>query len=186
MEQLLEWVSRRTIHISWWEVAILAVLVSGISRLIATKSSKKSQEFYATRLKQAPWSPPGWLFAPAWIFNNYFLLWAFFKILHMQNGSGRNSLLYMQAFIWLIFYSFDYVYFNRKSPILAAIWTKSDSMLALVSFLIAFTYNRHLAYCYIPLSLWTLFASTVADYQALYNGDPVFKTKPLLDYFKKQ
>lgn len=36
-------------------------------------------------------------------------------------------------------------------------------------------------YHYLPLVLWTLFAGTVAGYQALKNPDPVFGTKALLD-----
>ena len=186
MKQIIEFADGKTITISWWQVVILAVIVSGISRLIATRSSKNSQEFYSGKLKQAPWSPPGWLFGPAWTFNNFILLWALFKIINMDHGSIKNSLLFMQIFIWVIFYSFDFVYFNKKSPILAAIWTKTDSLLALISFLIAWYPDHNLAYCYIPLLIWTVFASTVAAYQALYNGDPVFKTKPLIEYFKKQ
>jgi len=40
--------------------------------------------------------------------------------------------------------------------------------------------DKKLALDYLPLVLWTGFASTLADYQALKNPDPVFKTPALL------
>jgi translocator protein len=182
MSQIIQLANGKTISVSWWQVALLAIAVSGVSRLFATTSPKKSQVFYSEILKQAPWSPPGWLFGPAWTLINFFLLWGLVKILNLGSGSTKYSLLAMQVFIWVLFYSFDYVYFNRKSPILAALWTNLDLLLALCSLLIAWYADRNLAYCYLPLGVWTLYAGTVADYQALYNGDPVFNTKPLLEY----
>ena len=186
MGEIITLADGSTIHISWWHVVILAVVVSGLSRLIATKPPKKSQEFYSTKLKQAPWSPPGWLFGPAWTFNNFFLLWALIKIIHLGASPIKTGLLYMQLFIWIIFYSFDFVYFNKKSPILAAIWTKSDFLLALISFMTAWGIDLNLAFCYAPLTLWTGFAGTVAIYQALYNGDPVFRTRPVVEYLRRK
>lgn len=168
--------------ISLWQGALLAIVVSGIYKLISVKSSENSQNLNSVELKKAPWSPPGWMFGPAWITNNFFLLLALLGAVNMENGTTRTSLLNLQVFIWFIFYTFDFIYSNKKSPIFATIWMKSDSVLSLTSFFLSGRLDRNLAYCYVPLVLWSVYAGTVADYQALYNLDPVFKTKPLLKF----
>ncbi|MEJ7680494.1 MAG: hypothetical protein WKG06_22110 [Segetibacter sp.] len=63
---------------------------------------------------------------------------------------------------------------------LAAIWTLSDAAFAAGSFLIARKEDKKLSNYYLPLLVWTLFAGSVAVYQALKNPDPVFKTKVLI------
>ncbi|HCL84218.1 MAG TPA: hypothetical protein DIC22_09595, partial [Chitinophagaceae bacterium] len=65
MNQIIQLANGKTISVSWWQVALLAIAVSGVSRLFATTSPQKSKVFYSGILKQAPWSPPGWLFGPA-------------------------------------------------------------------------------------------------------------------------
>ncbi len=139
------------------------------------QSDKEDTRLYAEHLLQAPWSPPGWLFGPAWTFNNIFILLAL-QMLVSTSVPKRKHLLILQGCIWFIFFSFGYVYFNRRSPVLAAVWTIGDAILAITSFAMVFKNNRKLAFHYLPLILWTVFASTVAGYQALKNPDPVFKT----------
>jgi translocator protein len=175
MKQAIAMTSGKTVYLSTWQIALAALVLSGISRLMATRTIKRSQKFYAHSLRQASWAPPGWLFGPAWTINNFFLLCALVKILQLEKGPTKNKLLWIQVFIWIIFYSFDYVYFKKKSPFLAAVWTKSDSVLALMSVVSAWNTNRKIAYCYLPLSMWTLYAGTVADYQLLHNSDPVLQ-----------
>jgi translocator protein len=87
----------------------------------------------------------------------------------------------LQGAIWVIFFSFNYIYFNKKSTILAAIWTMADAVLATTSLAIAAKLDKKLAGSYLPLTVWTLFASTLADYQALKNDDPILHTKAMLD-----
>jgi benzodiazapine receptor len=158
----------------WWQIILIAVALSAIGGLSSGRRSKDDRRLYEVELKQAPWAPPGWLFGPAWTFNNIFILFALQRIL-TSNMPQRKKLLILQAFIWAIFFSFGYVYFNRRSPILAAIWTVSDALLAIASFAIAFRPDRKTAYNYIPLICWTSFASTVAVWQAVNNDDPVFE-----------
>lgn len=166
--------------LKWWQIAILSVVVSALGGLSGGLSSKKERKLYTKKLEQAPWAPPGWVFAPAWAFNNYFLIKALQNILD-SSLSEKRKVLILQAFIWAIFFSFNYIYFNKKSSILAAIWTMGDAVLAISSFLILVRKDKKTALNFVPLILWTVFASTVADYQVLKNPDPVFNTKALLD-----
>lgn len=167
-------------QLKWWQVALLSIALSTLGGLSAITSKKDRTKIYTEKLKQAPWAPPSWLFAPAWTFNNFLLLLALQRLLQ-SDIPGKKKLLLLQALIWLVFFSFNYVYFNKKSSVLAAIWTLSDAAFAAGSCLIARKEDKKLSNYYLPLLVWTLFAGSVAVYQALKNPDPVFKTKALLN-----
>lgn len=169
------------IQLKWWQLALVTMAVSVVGRLTSGRSAKTDQKMYANKLKQAPWAPPAWVFAPAWIINNYFILLALQRILNMEDSTAKTKLLGMQAGIWLIFLSFNYIYFNKKSTVLAAAWTNADAALAITSFITALKADKKLAAFYLPLMAWTGFASTVADYQALTNRDQFLNTKALLN-----
>lgn len=166
--------------LNWWQVALVSVAVSFLGSLSSRRKNKTERKLYEKDLKQAPWAPPGWLFAPAWTLNNYFLLLGLQKLLREKDISSEKKLLLLQACIWIIFFSFGYVYFNKRSPLLAAVWTVSDAALAASSFIISNKEYKQLSYNYLPLLLWTGYASTVAVYQALKNPDPVLNIHPLL------
>jgi benzodiazapine receptor len=180
----LERIDRKAQDISnglnWWQIGLITVGVSFLGGLSAIMSRKTQRKLYTTELKQAPWAPPSWLFSPAWTLNNFFLINALKSILKNDKLNNRKSLLYLQAAIWVIYFTFGYVYFKKKSPVLAAIWTKTDAGLAIASLILAAKNDKKLSLNYIPLSIWTLFASTVADYQALKNPDKVLGTEPAL------
>ncbi len=166
--------------LKWWQIALIAVAASALGGISALMSSKKQKKVYTDKLEQAPWAPPAWLFAPAWTVNNFFLIRALGAIMEKDIPQKRKLLL-LQAGIWAIFFSFNFIYFRKKSPILAAIWTMSDNVLAIASMLISARADKKLSLNYLPLVVWTSFASTLADYQAVKNPDPVFKTKALLN-----
>jgi len=168
-----------TSKLKWWQIALISITVSALGGLSGLRSKKDEQKIYNKRLKQAPWAPPAWLFAPAWTINNFFLIRAIKRIME-RDMPDKRKLLLLQAGIWAIFFSFNYVYFRKKSPMLAAIWTMSDNILAIASMLVSVKNDKKLALNYLPLTLWTSFASTLADYQALKNPDPVVGTKALL------
>ncbi|TKK66984.1 tryptophan-rich sensory protein [Ilyomonas limi] len=163
---------------SWWQLAFASVVVSAIGGLSSGKPNSQERKLYEKELKQAPWAPPGWLFAPAWTINNFFLLKALEQLLHRKDIDKKKKLLIEQAIIWIIFFSFNYIYFNRKSTVLAALWTITDAALATSSFIISRKSNKSFSLLYLPLLGWTSFASTIAIYQALKNNDPVLHFNP--------
>jgi len=169
------------IKLKWWQMALITLAVSYAGRLTAGKSNTANQKVYTTKLKQAPWAPPAWVFGPAWVINNFFNLLALQRIWNMKDSPEKTKLLRMQAGIWLIFLSFNYIYFNKKSTLLAAAWTNADAMLAISSFITALKTDKLLAGFYLPLMTWTSFASTVADYQAIYNKDHFLKSKAIMN-----
>jgi benzodiazapine receptor len=166
--------------LNWWQLALATVTIAVLGGVASGKSSYKERELYDKKLKQAPWSPPRWLFAPAWNINNFFLLMALKRLLN-SDIPEKNKLLLQQAMIWVLFFSFGYVYFNKKSTVLTAVWTFADAALAITSFLTALKSDKKTAYNYIPLIAWTSFASTVAGYQALKNPDVALGTRAILN-----
>jgi benzodiazapine receptor len=97
---------------------------------------KQEKKLYNRKLLQAPWAPPSWVFAPAWMLNNFFLIKALQRMASKDIPEKRKLLL-LQAGIWFVFFSFNFIYFRKKSPLLAAIWTMSDSVLAIASLITA-------------------------------------------------
>ena len=168
-------------RLRWWQIALITVGVSLLGSLSTGRSRKSERKLYTTKLDQAPWAPPAWLFGVAWPLNNFFVLLALQQLLAGENMPEKKKLLILQAAIWIIFFSFGYVYFRKKSPVLAAVWTMSDAALSIASFFLARRVDKKLSYYYLPLAVWTSYASTVADYQALKNDDPALNLSAPLD-----
>lgn len=163
-----------------WQAVLFYAVISVVG-FLTSGSQPKSRSLYEDKLKQAPWAPPGWVFGPAWSFINIWLTRALFILLHEPDKSKRDrAMLTLQACIWVIFCTFGLVYFRKRSPVLAAVWTVTDAGLATASILLARKRGVKFAAQYLPLLLWTYFASTVAVYQALENSDPALETPALL------
>lgn len=160
-------------NIKWWQLVLATVVVSALGAISTGRSKKNERKLYEKKLKQAPWAPPAWVFGPAWSVNNFFLLQALKELLLRHDIPERRKLLIKQAMIWVIFFSFGYVYFKKKSPILAAIWTLADAALAAGSFIEAKRTDKQLSYKYLPLLAWTAYAGSLSIYQAIKNDDPV-------------
>lgn len=177
-------VTEKPRRLTWWQMALLTIVVTALGGLSGRRSKRSERKLYNKELKQAPWAPPAWVFGPAWTVNNFFVLQALRKLL-AETGSHRKKLMTLQMFMWIIFFSFNYIYFKRKSTVLAAIWSMTDAALAAASFTIALRRNKQLAWRYLPLLAWTGYASSLAGYQALENRDVLLKTPPLLSAAKR-
>jgi len=170
---------RKAAQLKWWQIALISVAVSFLGGLSGGRSQRRQRRYYQN-LKQAPWAAPGWAFAPVWTLNNFVLLLGLQKLLSNHKISDKRKFLLLQAMIWFVFFSFNYVYFKKKSPVLAAVWTNAEMLLALAGLLMTLKEDRKASLSYIPLLLWTSYAGTVADYQALKNPDRLLKTRALL------
>ncbi len=173
-------VTSKNVHrLKWWQIALISAVVSFLGKLSGGNDTDQ-QRLYTKKLKQAPWAPPAWLFGPAWTINNFFLLLGLQRITENENISEKKRLLTLQALIWFVFFSFNYVYFRKKSTVGAAVLTMSDAVFSVASIIIANKIDKKVALDYLPLTIWTLFASTLAGYQALKNPDEALGTPAIL------
>lgn len=80
---------------------------------------------------------------------------------------------------WAVYATFSLVYFTLGSPILAAGWTVSFFGPTLIGIVLVIHDDRGIAAVWLPLILWTGFASVVGVHNALLNPDPLFGTTAL-------
>lgn len=163
----------------WWHAAGFWVAGSAISGL-ATGRTAADREFYEG-MDQAPFAPPGWVFGPAWAINNASTLWGNLRLLDApeEDVPNRRTLLALQGASWLLFFAFGWVFFRKKSPILALADTAAMWALTVASVALSLKDGRR----DVTLSLgtllaWLTLATPVAAYQAAKNPDPLFGYDP--------
>jgi tryptophan-rich sensory protein len=155
--------------------------VNAISGLSIGRRAE-DREFYKA-MKLPRYAPPGWLFPPVWAINNAFTLWGNLRLLNQHPGTpGRREMLALQGASWALFSTFAFVYFRKRSPILAATWTASDWVLTTATVAIAAKHGQgDIVKSQATKFAWLSLAVPVSGYQALHNPDPVFATHPDAD-----
>jgi translocator protein len=160
----------------WWHMVLLgtaANLVSGIS----VGRGAQDRAYYENQ-RQAWFAPPGWVFAPAWAVNNISTLWGNLRLLNLPPDTPhRRALIRLQGASWFLFSTFAYVYFTKRSPILAFAWTAAMYALTIWSVVLAARIDRKIVWSLLTLFLWLSLATVVAGYQMIHNPDPLFGTK---------
>ncbi|MBC7920722.1 MAG: tryptophan-rich sensory protein [Ferruginibacter sp.] len=177
----------------WWHGALFLVAVTLAERLLspeeepANAGDKPGEEDrektnpvindYYQSLRRPAWSPPDWLFAPVWLFNNVVSIGGLLRLLNAPDSlPHRRELLRMHAVHWFLFTTFSYVYARLRSPVLGAVWTNADTILKVRSLYLAAKADPKVAYSYLPVTLWLAYASPLTVYQALANPDQLFRT----------
>jgi tryptophan-rich sensory protein len=77
-----------------------------------------------------------------------------------------------------LFSTFSYVYFRKRSPILAFIWTTAMWILTIASVLLSLENDRKIALSLGSLLAWLTLATPVAAYQAARNPDELLGYQP--------
>jgi tryptophan-rich sensory protein len=159
----------------WWHGLAFGLAANAISGLSLGRRAEDRRYYEAQR--QAPFAPPSWVFGPAWTINNISVLWGNLRLLNMPADTPqRQTLLWLQGASWAIFSTFSYVYFAKRSPILAFTWTGGMYVLTICSMLLASKIDRKITLSLVTLFLWLSLATPVAAYQMVYNDDPLFDT----------
>lgn len=155
----------------WWHA-----LAFGLAVNLGSRTRPEDREYYED-LRQAPFAPPAWVFGPAWAVNNASVLWGNLGLLNLpEDTPNRRPLLWLQGASWALFGTFSYVYFRKRSPILAFVWTATFYVLTIISALLSWRVDRKISLSFASLLLWLSLATPVAAYQMTHNPDPLFRT----------
>lgn len=159
----------------WWHAVAFGVAANAISALSAGRNSYDKE--YYEGMRQAPFAPPGWVFGPAWAVNNASVLWGNLRLLNQPEGTkNRRALLWLQGASWLVYSTFGYVYFRKRSPILAFAWTAADWAFTVASVVLSLKNDKKITLSLGTLLAWLTLATPAAAYQAASNPDELFGT----------
>ncbi|QIN78417.1 hypothetical protein GBA65_07630 [Rubrobacter marinus] len=108
------------------------------------------------------------------------MLWGNLRLLNSPESTrGRRPLLLLQGASWPLYSTFSYVYFRKKSPILALVWTGAYWLLTVASVALSLKSGRRdVALSLGTLLAWLTLATPVAAYGAARNPDPLLGYDP--------
>ena len=160
----------------WYHALGFGLAVNLASGLSGRRA--EDRRFYES-FEQASFAPPSWAFAPVWAANNASTLWGNLRLLNQpEDAPNRQALLWLQGASWLVFSTFGWVYFKKKSPILAFVWTTIHWLLTIASVLLSLENDRKIAASLGTLLAWLTLATPVAAYQAARNPDELLGYRP--------
>lgn len=132
-------------------------------------------DFYRS-LDQAPFAPPSWAFAPAWAIAKTGSSISAVTVWERRDMRGRKAYLTLETLGAALYVTFPYVYFRKKSPVLAAVWTCATAgVIAAQGSLLARS-DRRAALGLLPEAAWLALATPAAIYQAARNPGPVIRS----------
>ncbi len=185
-----------TPHWRWYHgvafYVIVQALTFGLSGLTSVVSGNRGKNLrddffgdvdYFRKLKQSVFSPPSWVFAPAWTINNISVIIGTWRVLNMpKNTKGRQAFLIAQGMSWLNYTLFNAAYFSLRSPINAFVLTLSMFVLTIANVFIAIFRLRDswVALSLATLFIWLLIALTAGTFQAAWNYDDLYHVGPFL------
>ncbi|MEO6822888.1 MAG: TspO/MBR family protein [Candidatus Nanopelagicales bacterium] len=165
---------RRAAGTAWVQAAVLA----GAQLAVGSAWGRPDDPAYYRALEQAPFAPPSWVFGPAWVIAKSGTSYAAVRTLRGQ-CRGKGRLLTLFAADAAVFVTFSYVYFRRRSPVLAAVWTVADAALTAVLLADLARQDSIAAAAVAPQAAWLSLAAPTAVWQAATNPDPLLGTPAL-------
>lgn len=145
-----------TQSVSYWPLALFIVLV------VATASSGaifQPGAWYAS-LEKPPWTPPNWLFGPAWMVLYACIVAAAWQIWR-ETGSW-TALPLLLWFAQLVFNAgWSWLFFGLRVP-LAALVDLLLMLTCIVAFIVVvWNVSRTAALLFVPYALWVSFAGAL-------------------------
>ena len=161
----------------WWQAAAVGVAANLIS---AAPAGYNGDEAFYNRFAKPEVSPPDWLFAPVWLFNNVTSLYAGLRLANLpQKTWGRKTALWLEGAGWVLFASFSPLYFGLKSPVLGAINTVLGLGVGAASMGLTASLDKKAVLALSPRVAWLLLATYVAIATASINQDEFLDYDPL-------
>ena len=172
---------------------VVQLLTFGLAGLTSIVSGNKGETLrdnlfgnvsYFSSLKQSIFTPPSWVFGPAWTINNFFAIWGALAVLNKPKGTpGRTEYLALQGATWLNFVIFNAAYFSLRSPINAFVLTIVFAGLTVSSAFVAIfrLKDTKVALSLATLLVWLTVAATAATAQVLWNRDDLYNVGPFTE-----
>lgn len=156
-------------------VLVLAgyLLLSAVVAAIGAAANLPHVDGWYASADKAPWSPPNWLFGPAW--TVLYLLMAVAAWLVWRRLRGWRPLLGWYGVQLLLNAAWSPLFFTLY-PVwgAAALWGAAAVIVLLAGVLLLlvtqfFSVNRWAGLLLVPYLLWVVFASSLNIYVALHN-----------------
>jgi translocator protein len=125
-------------------------------------------------LRQAPFAPPTWAFAPAWTLIELALADSTARVIEADRSPERTRALAAAAANDLLYVAFPIVYFRLRSPLLAAAVTWAQAAAAGAQYAATRAVDERAAREILPQLAWLGLAAPSGTVQALANPDPLF------------
>ncbi len=141
----------------WWVLAGFLALCLAVGVAAGVVTAPAVAEWYPT-LNKPSWTPPSWLFAPAW--TVLYVMMAVAAWLVWKAGNAKTALILFFAQLLLNF-AWSVLFFGAHSPGLglidvAAMW------LAIAATIFAFAFRSRLAaFLMVPYLCWVSFAAAL-------------------------
>jgi translocator protein len=141
----------------WWVLAGFLALCLAVGTGAGVVTAPAVAEWYPF-LNKPSWTPPSWLFAPAW--TVLYILMAVAAWLVWKAGNAKTALILFFAQLLLNF-AWSVLFFGARSPGLglidvAAMW------LAIAATIFAFAFRSRLAaFLMVPYLCWVSFAAAL-------------------------
>jgi acylglycerol lipase len=152
---------------TWWEGLAFGAAINVAARLLGTNTGRYEA------IKRPWFAPPGWAFPVVWGINSVLSIAGNLRVLNASPSADRTAYLRLWSAIWVLYVSFGYAFFRRKSPLLGLLVTTNFFALAVVSAGRAVRIERRLWLNYSTLLPWLALATAVAAAVALDNPDPL-------------
>ena len=112
---------------TWWEGLAFGAAVNMLARLLGTNTGRYEAI-------NRPWfAPPGWAFPVVWSINSALSIWGNLRVLNAPPSTDRTAYLRLWCATWLLYLSFGYAFFRRRSPLLGFLVTTNFLALSVLS-----------------------------------------------------
>lgn len=147
--------------LQWAALAGLIVLCNavGIGAALATATSVR--DWYPT-LRKPSWTPPSWLFGPAWTVLYILMAVAAWRVWMSAGGFSGAPVALTLFFIQLVFnFVWSFLFFGARNPRIAFIEV-IGLVLSVLATLIAFAWHdAPAAWMFVPYLAWVTFAAAL-------------------------
>lgn len=139
-------------------ISVLVPLVIGFAGGIFTSSSVNN---WYTTINKPSFTPPGWLFGPAWTLL-YILMGLAFYFAWLKGFGGNPSLCIGIFAVQLILnFLWSILFFGLKAPLYAFVEIVFLWVAILINVIVFFRVSRVSGYLLLPYILWVSFASAL-------------------------